>query len=56
MICCYGFAKTLSKKTQKKRTKVEPFLNIKAIHVYENKIKLRTVVPGKPLETLNYIH
>ena len=38
---------------QKKRT-VEPPGNIKAIHVYEGKRKLRIVIPDNPTETINY--
>tara|TARA_B110000008_G_C16956898_1_gene558576 strand:- start:1312 stop:1476 length:165 start_codon:yes stop_codon:yes gene_type:complete len=54
MLCCYGFAKTISKETQKKRPTVKPFCNIKNITVYENKRKVKTVIPGKPLETIVY--
>tara|TARA_A100001011_G_C13791016_1_gene627078 strand:- start:62 stop:214 length:153 start_codon:yes stop_codon:yes gene_type:complete len=50
MLCCYGYA--LSK--NKKRSKVKPFSNIQNITVYENKRKVKTVVPGKPLETIDY--
>ena len=46
MMCCFGYA------VSKKKTKVKPFSNIKAIHVYENKYKVRTVIPNDPTKTM----
>jgi len=51
MLCCYGYALS---KNKKKGSKVKPFSNIQNITVYENKKKIKTVVPGKPLETIVY--
>jgi len=51
MLCCYGYALS---KNKKKRSKIQPFSNIQNISVYENKRKVKTVVPGKPLETIVY--
>ncbi len=47
-MCCFGYA------VSKKKTKVKPFSNIKAIHVYENKYKVRSVIPNDPTKTKNY--
>jgi hypothetical protein len=52
MLCCYGYA--LSKNKKKGSNKVKPFSNIQNIAVYENKRKVKTVIPGKPLETIVY--
>ena len=49
MMSCFGYA--LSKK---RNTKVKPFTDIKKIHVYENKHKVRTVIPYEPTKTLDY--
>ena len=49
MMCCFGYA--ISKK---RKTKVKPFTDIKTIDVYENKYKVRTVVPSDPTKTKNY--
>ena len=48
---CFGYAIS---KSRSKKSKVRPFTNIKAIHVYENKHKVRTVIPYEPTETVNY--
>jgi hypothetical protein len=51
MWCCFGYSLS---KNKKKRSKVKPFSNIQNITVYENKRKIKTVIPGKPLETIVY--
>lgn len=49
MMCCFGYA--ISKK---RKTKVKPFTDIKTIDVYENKYKVRSVIPNDPTKTKNY--
>uniref|UniRef100_A0A6C0IRB3 Uncharacterized protein n=1 Tax=viral metagenome TaxID=1070528 RepID=A0A6C0IRB3_9ZZZZ len=48
---CFGYALS---KPKNRKSKVKPFSNIKAIHVYENKYKIRTVIPNDPTKTKNY--
>ena len=48
-MCCFGYA--ISKK---RKTKVKPFTDIKTIDVYENKYKVRSVIPNDPTKTKNY--
>ena len=45
---CFGYAISKSVK------QIKPFTDIKTIDVYENKYKVRTVVPSDPTKTINY--